>query len=462
MSKAQTLSAEPETSSLVPASEGFSQKGSLLRLSRNAFLYILSNGLQRGATIIILPLLLTRLTIEEYGQYGLLLSVYVLVPAAISLGLYGAIGRFYFDSNKPERQHQITSTLLISSSVLALLITAVLDIFLTAIVDTIGGIEYRPFIRLTLWAASFTVIYEGVIAFWRAAEKSLAVVLTQVASFVLTTSAIAFFLIHEKLGLKGVLLGLLVGQGIVSTIGLIISLLETGISWESPLLKKAVAYSAPLVPQIAVSWVLRASDRWILEHFRGAQELGTYFFSYQLASVISLIMFSTNDALVPRYLASYRDGGTEGANSFHRRTFPLYCWGAVILALSMLLVGSLLASLVSRGKVAYNPQLTSIVAAAMVTSALYVPFANALLALKATYTLTILTTSCGALNLCLNFLLVPKFGALGAAIAMLASYVVLLGLVIKFAHKKLGLEQHFMHLGAIAIVLGVLIWIFSS
>jgi O-antigen/teichoic acid export membrane protein len=461
MLNAEIADVKPEAALQTPSPKRFSRRGNALQLSRHALLYILSNGLQRGATIIILPLLLTRLTIEEYGQYGLLLSVYALVPAIISLALFGAIGRFYFDSNKPERQKQIISTLLISNVTLALLITAALDLSLTAMVETIGGVEYRPFIRLTIWAATATVIYEGVIAFWRAAEKSSRVVLAQVSSFVLTTSAIAFFLIHEKLGLKGVLLGLLIGQGIISIVALTTALLETGLAWERPLLWGALAYSTPLIPHMVIGWVLRASDRWILEHFRGAQELGTYFFSYQLSSAVSLVMFATNDALVQRFLASYRDGGAAGANSFHRRTFPLYCLAVVVLAVGVLLGAFLLASLLSRGKVAHNPQLTSIVTAAIVASVLYIPFANAFSALKATTTLTILSTSCGLLNLCFNFLLVPKLGALGAAISMLASYVILLGLVIKMAHKKLGLEPHYAHLGAVGIVLAALIWVFS-
>jgi hypothetical protein len=53
-------------------------EGSIFRIGhgfrlKNAAIYIISNGLQRGSTVIVAPLLLARLSVSEYGIYGLLL-----------------------------------------------------------------------------------------------------------------------------------------------------------------------------------------------------------------------------------------------------------------------------------------------------------------------------------------------------------------------------------------------------
>lgn len=433
----------------------------VFRLSGNALVYILSNGLQRGATVLVMPLLLTRLTVADYGRYGLLLSIYVLATPFLSLGLYGAISRFYFDTTDAARRRWIISTLLQSQAISILLGIVILDLVVGRFVNKVGGVEYHPYVRLALWAAAATALQEGVMAFWRAAERPLWVALAQLLSFVATIGAITFFLFQQDMGLRGVLLGLLVGQAVVSIVVFLLAIFETQIAWDPRILIRALAFSLPLVPHLIVGWLLRASDRWILQHYRGPEELGTYFFSYQLASVISLVMFSSNDAIAPRFLASYRDRGAEGARTFQRQIFPFYCWGAVGLASTLILLGPSLVPILSRGRVAHVPVLISILAGAIVASALYSPFANALFAVKKTARLTMLTVTCGVLNVGLNLLLVPQLGALGAAVAMLISYSVLVITILEVAHRQLGIDREFMHLSIAAAALALVTWIVS-
>ena len=132
-------------------------EGSLFRIGhgfrvKNALIYVISNGLQRGATVIVAPILLAKLSVAEYGIYALLLTVYTLGPAILSLGLYGAIGRFYFDTKDPSQRHRVSSSLVIAHAVTVLLMTALIDLVMSLTVTSIAGIPYIYF-RLILWAA---------------------------------------------------------------------------------------------------------------------------------------------------------------------------------------------------------------------------------------------------------------------------------------------------------------------
>jgi len=194
--------------------------GSIFRVGhgfrlRNAAIYIISNGLQRGSTVIVAPLLLARLSVSEYGVYGLLLTVYTLGPPMLSLGLYGAIGRFYFDTKDRTERHRVTSTLVVAHAVTVLLATLLIDLVLSLSVTSIAGIPYIYF-RLILWAASAAALYEGAAAYWRAAERPLAVAIAGLASVTATTTGMVSLLFFTSLGLKGVLIGLAIGQGLVS------------------------------------------------------------------------------------------------------------------------------------------------------------------------------------------------------------------------------------------------------
>jgi O-antigen/teichoic acid export membrane protein len=438
-------------------------EGSIFRVGhgfrlKNALIYIVSNGLQRGATVIVAPLLLAKLSVSEYGVYGLLLTVYTLGPPMLSLGLYGAIGRFYFDTKDPAERHRVTSALVVAHALTVLLVTGAVDLILGATVQSIAGIPYVYF-RLILWAAAAAALYEGAAAYWRAAERPLAVAIAGLASVTATTGGMVSLLFFTSLGLKGVLIGLAIGQGIVSLTMLALVLRETGASWHGPLLKTALAFSLPLIPHFLSGWLLRAADRWILDIYRGQSEVGAYFLAVQLASLISLVMFSTNDAIAPRLLARFRDDGRAGAQAFHARVFPLYLLTSAGLAAGAILIGPLAVAILSHGKILHVSLVMSLLACGFVASTLYVPFSNSFFALKRTQYLFLLTMASAVVSLLLNFLLIPALGAVGAALSLLIAYSFLLSLAMWFANRTLGLRPFVPAIAGAGAVLGVLTWV---
>jgi len=170
-------------------------------------------------------------------------------------------------------------------------------------------------------------------------------------------------------------------------------------------------------------------------------------------------MFSTNDAIGPRFLARYRDDGRPGAQAFHARLFPLYLLTSAVLAAGAILVGPLAAEIVSHGKINHISLQTSLLACGFVASTLYVPFANAFFALKTTNRLFLLTMSSAALSLALNLVFIPILGSVGAATSLLLAYGFLLGLAIFFARRMLGLRTFIPHIALAAAGLGVLTWV---
>lgn len=425
---------------------------------RNAVIYVISNGLQRGSTVIVAPILLARLTVAEYGVYGLLLTIYTLGPALLSLGLYGATGRFYFDAKDDAERKRITSALVIAHAVTVLIITGLLDAFLSASFKSIGGIPYVYF-RLILWAAAASALYEGSAAYWRAAERPTSVAIAGIASVCSSTAGMAGMLFLTNLRLEGVLIGLGVGQGLVSLTMLALVIREVGVSWSAPLLKAALVFSLPLIPHFLSGWLLRAADRWILDFYRSESEVGVYFLAMQLASLISLVMFSTNDAIGPRLLARFRDDGKKGAQAFHARVFPLYLATASTLAAGAILVGPVAVRIVSHGKITHVSLLISLLACGFVASTLYVPFSNAFFAMKTTQRLFLLTASSAVLSLIMNLLLIPIWGAVGAASSLLIAYVALMAMTMWFAHRGLGLRTFVPAIAAAGAGLALLTWI---
>jgi O-antigen/teichoic acid export membrane protein len=385
------------------------------------------------------PILLAKLSVAEYGVYALLLTIYTLGPAILSLGLYGAVARFYFDTPIPAERNRIMSALVVAQAGTVILVTGLASVVLRLTVTSIAGIPTTYF-ELILWAAAAAALYEGPAGYWRAAEKPIRVTIAGIAAVLLTTLGMTGFLFLTPLGLKGVLIGLGAGQAIVSLTMLAMVMREVGVRWNTGMLQGALVFSLPLIPHFLSGWLLRAADRWILDLNRSEAEVGAYFLAVQLTSLISLVMFSTNDAIAPRFLARYRDDGSAGAQAFHARILPLYLLTSALLAAGAIVVGPLAVYVVSHGKITHVSLVVSLLACGFVASTLYVPFANAFFALKKTNRLFLLTMSSAGVSLVLNLILIPIFGAAGAATALLIAYAFLLTLTISFAHRMLGLR----------------------
>jgi O-antigen/teichoic acid export membrane protein len=448
---------------VVDAAGGEEAGGSLFRVGhgfrlRNAAIYVVSNGLQRGATVLVAPILLARLSVAEYGIYALLLTIYTLGPAFLSLGLYGAINRFYFDAGAPDARRRTMSSLVVAHAATIVLITAALDLALRVSVDAIAGIP-DVYFELMLWASAAAALYEGPAGYWRAAERPLTVAVAGIASVCATTGAMTAFLFLTALGLKGVLIGLAAGQAAVSLTMLVLVLREVGLAWTRGAVAGALMFSLPLIPHFISTWLLRASDRWILDHFRTTAEVGAYFLGVQLTSLISLVMFSTNDAIGPRFLARYRDGGAEAARAFHARLFPLFLLSSSALAAGAILLGPLAATIVSHGKITHVSLVMSVLAGGFVESTLYIPFANAFFARKRTSRLFLLTMSSAVVSVGMNLVLIPAFGSVGAATSLLIAYGFLLGLVILLANRMLGLRTFIPQIASAAAGLAALTWV---
>src|SRR5438445_8686827 len=92
---------------------------------RAAAVYIFGTVLQRTSLILFLPVLLRRLTVSEYGAFGLLQSVISLFPGILTLNLPAIVTRLYFDGPTPDDRKRVAAQTSLLALVAGLLLTLV-------------------------------------------------------------------------------------------------------------------------------------------------------------------------------------------------------------------------------------------------------------------------------------------------------------------------------------------------
>jgi O-antigen/teichoic acid export membrane protein len=200
--------------------------------------------------------------------------------------------------------------------------------------------------------------------------------------------------------------------------------------------KGMLKYSVATLPHTVALWISVSSDRLILGALVGKEAVGRYSLSYTVAQAVMVIVSGVITALPPR-VANDPEYWRIPANvvGFLRKT-ALVCFGAVVMLLVFTTVNNHFLHIVpNTGAISYF--LIALIGSAFFFSIYYVLFASYLYLNRDTSALSTAGILVGPANIGLFFVLIHFFGALGAALGLIFSY---LNFGIAYGYAALKLE----------------------
>lgn len=266
-------------------------KNSLLK---NGALFAFFSFLNSGINFLLLLILANFISPSEYGELNLFNTFVTLLAIFVSLNATGIIAVDFFSSDKVHLRRML-NTVLCLSSVSFVFFSILLLLFSSFFESVIGlSIEYQWLGLLVCYAQVFSVINLDI---WRLEEKPISYglysVATIIANFVLTLILVISF--------KQGWLGRLYAQVCVSVIFFFISiylLKRRGylvkIYPTKQSVKAALSFGIPLIPHNASIWVRQGLDRYIINYFYLATQVGLYSFAYNFANIIQIIGLAFN------------------------------------------------------------------------------------------------------------------------------------------------------------------------
>jgi O-antigen/teichoic acid export membrane protein len=314
---------------------------------RDAAVYICATALQRATLFLVLPLLLSRLSIAEYGAFGLLQSIISLFPALLTLNLPATVTRLYFDGPSQTARNRIVAQL----SLLALTIGAIVTG--SSIAAVLSAQEWfgvllgvKPpvavlAISLALLGAFGSAQLQVAYGIWRAEQRSLVAAGANVGTAVLFLGAAGLLAAMDRLTLVTAL-GAMGGAFLVG--GVLATSLAT--RWSSirrgPLhdvFREAVRYGLPVLPYILGLWVLTAGGRWIARGTLDLEAVAQYTLASQLAYLAGMIGRSAYEAWAPRSYQLIAEGrhaeAMEYLNIQGRRTVTMTVVISILIAVGL-------------------------------------------------------------------------------------------------------------------------------
>jgi len=205
---------------------------------------------------------------------------------------------------------------------------------------------------------------------------------------------------------------------------------------DSSLTKEMAKYSFPLVAGNIAFWILTLSDRYILEFFRGSQEVGIYSAGYNI-SARSLMLLVTLFALAsgPISIHIWEKKGETRSKQFISNVTRYYLIACVPAVIGLSVLSRPIMKILTGAQYFEGYKIIPFLAAGALFSGLQQVFHAGFLFHKKTSCITFGIVAAGALNLLLNILFIPKYGYFAAAVSSLFSHTFLLVLMVALSRR---------------------------
>ncbi len=423
----------------------------LKRLASTGAAYTASSVIAKLFAVALLPLYTRHLTRADYGAAEVLLATVVALSILVRLGIVEALLRFYYRFEDGGERDRVVSTsfafLLIASSLGALAAAALAGPLSELVLDR-RDVELMLIAVAGLWL--FTN-YELLMAMFRLDERARAYFTASLANVLITIALTVWLVVVEDEGARGLLLGNFGGTAAILVVLVFVHRERLSLRPERSLLAPMLRFGAPTMPAELSLYALNLIDRIALVRFVGLAEAGLYSLAVKFSQVVTVLVRAFNLAWPP-LAYSIRDDDEA------RRTYAFVATYFLLLATTMVLALSLEARWVARLLAA--PQFFEswkaipLVATGVTLYGLYLVLVVLVGRAGRTGLNFPVAAAAAASNLALNLLLVPPYGLVGAGLALVGAYVVMLALMYAVTRRVFAVPFQWGRMGRIVAIAG--------
>jgi enterobacterial common antigen flippase len=390
--------------------------------------YGLMGALSRCAGLLLLPFLTRLLNPQEYGVIEIVITLNALLAVISTLSLESAVARNWFECEQERTTKQLVTNILALVLGFGLLNVTVVWLFAPHIAEQLlGDASNGIFLSLGALAALFTALssISGIVLrMERRIFKYNMLGLFHTMSY----AGLTLFLIFSmKDQLLAVFLALTLAAGFSLVLGLLLisPFLSLRVSWLH--LAPSLRYSLPLLPSVAIGWLNKQVDRFLLLTLLGLSAVGTFGAAARLASIISFLVMVFRQAWLPLSIESM--GAEKGRSEFYRRALNYYSGFMLCCALPLIAYSKEILTVLVPAE--YHPGYVAVpwlIGAFLLHGSANLTNIGMLLSKRTGGNST--AAAIGAIsNIGLALLLIPRFGILGAGIGSFTAQLVFTALL---------------------------------
>lgn len=387
------------------------------KLMKNSALLVIGNFASKVMVFLLVPFYTSVLSTAEYGISDLITTTVNLLYPVFTLMISTAVLRFCLDGQ--EKEANVLLDGLIIEVVGFLLLLPIMLLF------THFSQSLRPY---GLYLIIYYFVYSLnalLLQYTKGNDRVFPYALAGVNNTIGMVASNLVLLLFFRRGVYGYLIALIIGL-LCSIATLLVAdhkqykkIFQS--EFDFSLMKDMLRYAVPMIGNNLSWWINNSSDRYIMAIFCTGAELGIYSVSYKIPSLISVF---TTIFISAWEISSVDAFGTEENRRYFSKIYNLYAFFNVCMASVIMMVVRIVAGIAFQKDFfgAWQFALFLLIGQVFQTQGAFL--GTVFMAAKQSSTIMQTTLIGAAINTALNFALIPRYGAQGAAIATMCGYFI--------------------------------------
>lgn len=393
------------------------KKYNMLKLPVKAALWFtICNFLQKGISLLTLPIFTRVLSVEQYGVFSVYQSWYSIISIIVTLNLAGSVinnGLVKYENRKNEFISSLQGL-----STLVTLIFFVIYIFNMGFWNNLVGLS-----SLFILTMFIQLLFEPAYLFWMQKSrfefsyKKIIVVTLIISVFSPILGIISIMETSYKAEARVISYALI--QICIGLFFYIIQIYKGRKIYVKEYWKFALAFNLPLIPHYLSQIILGQSDRIMISRMVGESKAAIYSVAYNLSTMMTLLINAINSSFIPTL---YNEMKEKKYSPIRKSSNFLCIFMAVTISILMLIGPEIIGVLATEE---YKEAIWIIppVAASVFFTYMYTLFINVEFFFEKTQYTMIVSIIGAILNLVLNYFCIPKYGYIAAGYTTVICYV---------------------------------------
>ncbi len=426
--------------------------GYLRRLATTGAAYTAASILSKVIAVALLSLYTRYLTPEDYGAAEILFAAVVLVSIVVRFGLIEAILRFYYQDDEDPRQ--VVKSTFAGLFWLATIGALILLPFAGPISEALLDESAPELARIAIGGLWVLTMWEFMLTLFRLDERARAFFLTTILNVVAAIALTVVLVVGLDEGARGLLLGSY-ATGAAFVVALIaMQWRRLSLRPDVPLLRRLFRFGLPTMPAEVSLYLLNFVDRLIIVRSLGLAEAGLYSLAVKFAQGVNVLVRGFQLAWPP---LAYSIRDDDEARRTYATVVTLFVAGCAFAVTGMWLFSRWMVRALAAPEFFDSYEVIGLISTAVTLYALYLVLVVILG--RTGRTEFNFPAAIGALvaNVALNLALVPPLGIVGAGLALVASYLVVLGLMYVFTQRLFPVPYEWGRLLRVVLIVAAIV-----
>jgi O-antigen/teichoic acid export membrane protein len=424
----------------------------LRRLATTGAAYTAASVVSKLIAVALLPVYTRYLAPADYGAAEVLFAGVVSASIVVRLGVIEALLRFYYQADEDSDRVVFTSfaALFWTATAGALIALPFAGQISDALLDT-----HEPgLVRIAIGGLWVLTLFEYLMTLFRLEERARAYFITTIANVLVTIPVTVVLVVGADEGARGLLLGSY-ATGAVFVLGLIVlHRRRLSLRIERPLLGRLMRFGLPTMPAELSLYSLNFIDRVILVRYAGLAEAGLYALAVKFAQTVNVLVRGFQLAWPPLAYSIRDDDEARRAYAVIVTWFVAVC---TFVVTGMWLLSRWIVRALAAPEYFGSFEAIGLIATGVTLYALYMVLVVILGRTGRTGFNFPATAAATVVNVALNLALVPPLGIVGAGLALVASYVVVLVMMYGFTQRLFAVPYEWGRLTRIVLGSAVLV-----